>query len=155
LGHGPAGGDDHHPEGIGGFYLAPGDFVAKERVANDLRVMSPGWIAILPSSCYAAGQSGDEWGQDIGVEEAKRRVAAYSEDFLAAGAACYFAGGIPQNMLGDLLAGKTCGEAADPHLRSSDLRFQHPSYPNAALWLGRWEVNYAYAFVGNPDAKLN
>jgi murein DD-endopeptidase MepM/ murein hydrolase activator NlpD len=154
-GHGIYRGDFHHPETVGGFNLAPGEFVAKEQIANDLRVMSPGWVAILPSSCYAAGQSGPEWNQDIGLEEAKRRVATYSEDFLAGGAACYFAGGAPQALLRNLLAGSTCGEAVEPRLRFSDLHFQHPSYPNAALWLGRWEVNYTDAFVGNPDAKLN
>jgi len=47
-GHGIYRGDFHHPETVGGFNLAPGEFVAKEQIANDLRVMSPGWVAILP-----------------------------------------------------------------------------------------------------------
>ena len=153
-GHGVYRGELHHPETVGGFNLMPGEFASKEQIANDLRAMVPGWVVMLPRSCFAAGQSGSEWDQDIGLEEAKRRVATYSEDFLAAGAACYFVGGSPASIMKNLLAGRTCGEAVPPELRSSQLKFEHPGYPGSALWLGRWEVNYAYAFVGNPNARL-
>jgi hypothetical protein len=153
-GHGVYRGEPNHPETVGGFNLMPGEFARKEQIADGLRAMAPGWVVMLPGSCFAAGQSGPEWDQDIGLEEAKRRVATYSEDFLAAGAACYFAGGSPVSIMKKLLAGRTCGEAVPPELRSSQLKFEHPGYPGSALWLGRWGVNYTDAFVGNPDARL-
>ena len=155
-GHGPYVGDLHHPDTVGGFWLTSSESVSKAQVASDLRgVMAPGWTVLIVRACFSAGHSGPEWNTDIGLEEAKRRVAAYSEDFLAAGAACYFATcGDPKDILRPLLRGHTCGQSVPPGLRSSQLRFEHPGYPGSALWLGRFGVNYSNAFVGNPDARL-
>jgi len=159
-GHGVYVGDLHHPETVGGFNLAPGEFVAKQQIANDLRVMSPGWVAILSGACFSAGHSGPEWDTDIGLEEAKRRVAIFSEDFLAAGAACYFAGQpVPRTIDMLLNDGLTCGDAylSFPILVPARNRlagqFEHPSYPGRALWLATSLGNYTDAFVGDPDAR--
>ncbi len=162
AGHGISWGGD--PPEVGGFRLRPDEAVSPDQIRNELR-MAPGAIAILSHVCFASGtSSGDATG--ITSEEARRRVAQYSQPFLQAGLIGYYSSwyyGFPAALLTSLASGMTqqaAYEAYHDFDPQSVERYQHPDFPQLALWLDKddwpdWPgFQYNYAFAGAPALRL-
>ncbi len=90
-GHGTTMGDSSKP---GGFVLYD-EYVSSAEIRTGVK-LGPQAVVVFQSVCMAAGTSADDEG-DIGLKEAEKRVTAYAEPFIYAGAADYFA----VNFIGD------------------------------------------------------
>ena len=147
---------------VGGFCLTD-NFVSSNTIRQDLH-LAPNALVML-YGCFAAGHSSaSEDAYDIGITEASRRVAQYSDPFFDIGAAGYYS-----DWFGDAFAvytrflfeGQTLGEAYESYFdfnASTVHRTTHPDHPEMAMWLdkdywsGYWQYNNA--FVGLPDRTL-
>jgi hypothetical protein len=159
-GHGLYDGNLPHPN-VGGFDLSSGCY-SSDDIRQDLH-LAPSAIVML-YGCFTAGSSsapGDT--HDIGITEASRRVAQYSDPFFDIGAAGYYAnwfGDAFQQFLANLFAGQTLGDAYENYFDfNSDTvyRTTHPDHPSMAMWVdkdhwGYWKYNNAFA--GQPDQTL-
>lgn len=146
---------------VGGFALSDG-FVSSDDIRHDLD-LAPNAIIML-YGCFTAGTSGGDDG-DIGIQEAKRRVAQYSDPFFDIGAAGYYAnwfGDAFQKYVRYLFQGQTLGGAYESYFDfnpSTVYRTTHPDHPQMAMWLdkdywsGYWQYNNA--FVGLPEETLS
>lgn len=148
---------------VGGFYLSDDTFISPDQIRQDIR-LAPNAIVML-YGCFTAGHSGGaEDHRDIGVEEAARRVAQYSDPFLHIGAAGYYAnwfGNAFQMFLRSLFGGSTLGDAYEAYFdfnASTVHRTTHSEHPEAAMWLdkdfwsGYWQYNNAFA--GSPNETI-
>ncbi len=158
-GHGVYWSNFPHPT-VGGFALKD-RFVSSDDIRQDIR-LAPNAIVML-YGCFTAGTSSLD-GEDIGVEEARRRVAQYSDPFFDIGAAGYYAnwfGSAFQMFVRYLFQGETLGEAYESYFDfnpNTVHRTTHPDHPQMAMWLdkdywsGYWQYNNA--FLGLPDETL-
>jgi len=145
---------------VGGFSLKD-RLVSPDTIRQDLH-LAPNGIAML-YGCFTAGTSSLDQ-TDIGMTEAQRRVAQYSDPFFDVGAAGYYAnwqGQAFQMFLSYLFDGATLGEAYESYLDfnpDTAYRTTHPDHPSTTLWLdkdywsGYWHYNHA--FVGQPEETL-
>ena len=152
-GHGVYDGNLPYPE-VGGFYLSSG-FYLSDRIRSNLH-LAPNAIVML-YGCFTAGSSsavGDTY--DIGITEASRRVAQYSDPFFDIGAAGYYAnwyGNAFARFLTNLFAGQTLGQAYENYFDfnpNTVFRTTHPNHPELAMWLDKdnwdyWQYNNAFA----------
>ena len=159
-GHGVYDGNLPHPN-VGGLSLSSG-YYSPDRIRNNLH-LAPNAIVML-YGCFTAGSSsavGDEY--DIGIAEASRRVAQYSDPFFDAGAAGYYAnwfGDAFKRFLINLFAGQTLGQAYENYFdfnANTVYRTTHPDHSDMAMWVdkdnwGYWQYNNA--FVGKPNQTL-
>ena len=147
---------------VGGFSLKNG-IVSSNDIRQDLGLASNAIVMLY--GCFTAGHSSHSSDhRDIGIDEAKRRVAQYSDPFFDIGAAGYYAnwfGGAFQSFVSYLFQGKTLGEAYESYFDFSPStvhRTMHPDHAQMAMWLdkdywsGYWQYNNA--FVGLPDETL-
>lgn len=159
-GHGVYDGNLPHPN-VGGFFLSSG-YYSPDRIRQNLH-LAPGAIVML-YGCFTTGSSsaeGDKY--DIGITEAGRRVAQYSDPFFDIGAAGYYAnwfGNAFQQFLAHLFAGQTLGDSYENYFDFNPdtvYRTTHPDHPDMAMWVdkdhwGYWQYNNA--FVGQPNQTL-
>ena len=113
--------------------------------------------------CFTAGTSSTDSG-DIGIAEAQRRVAQYSDPFFDVGAAGYYAdwfGNAFQLFVRYLFEGQTLGEAYESYFDfnpSTVVRSTHPDHPGVSMWLDKdlWDGYWKYnnAFVGLASETL-
>lgn len=159
-GHGVYDGSMPSPN-VGGFSLSSG-YYSPDRIRNYLH-LAPNAIVML-YGCFTAGSSsapGDEY--DIGITEASRRVAQYSNPFFDVGAAGYYANWFDdafEQFLSNLFAGQTLGDAYENYFDFNEntvYRTTHPDHPALAMWVdkdnwGYWKYNNAFA--GQYDQTL-
>lgn len=159
-GHGVYDGKMPNPT-VGGFSLSSG-YYPPERIRTNLH-LAPNAIVML-YGCFTAGSSsaaGDEL--DIGINEANRRVAQYSEPFFKIGAAGYYAnwfGNAFESYLNNLFIGQTLGKAYENYFDFNSQtvsRTFHPDFLTLPMWVdkdnwGYWQYNNA--FVGLADKTL-
>ncbi len=146
---------------VGGFYLSSG-FYSSDQIRSNLH-LAPNAIVML-YGCFTAGSSstiGDEY--DIGITEASRRVAQYSDPFFDVGAAGYYAnwfGNAFAQFLTYLFSGQTLGEAYESYFDfnpNTVYQTVHPDHPEMAMWVDKdnWDYwKYNNAFAGLPDETL-
>ena len=158
-GHGVYWSSPPHPT-VGGFSLK-GHMVSSDEIRQDLHLASNAIVMLY--GCFTAGTSSID-STDIGIEEARRRVAQYSDPFFDVGAAGYYAdwfGDSFQMFVRYLFQGKTLGKAYESYFDfnpSTVYRTIHPDHTQLALWLdkdywgGYWQYNNAFA--GLPDETL-
>lgn len=159
-GHGVYDGNLPYPN-VGGFSLSAG-FYSPSRIRTHLQ-LAPNAIVMI-YGCFAAGSSsasGDSY--DIGIGEASRRVAQYSEPFLAVGASGYYSnwfGSAFEQFLSNLFAGQTLGDAYQNFFdfnAGTVHRTFHPDHPDLAMWVDKdhWDYwKYNNAFVGKAGQTL-
>jgi hypothetical protein len=145
---------------VGGFALSD-RFVSSEDIREDLH-LAPNAIVML-YGCFTAGTSGSDTG-DIGIAEAQRRVAQYSDPFFDIGAGGYYAnwfGDAFQKFVRYLFQGQTLGQAYQSYFDFNGetvYRTSHPDHPEMALWLDKdyWDGYWQYnnAFAGLPNETL-
>ncbi|NPV09788.1 MAG: hypothetical protein HPY83_17740 [Anaerolineae bacterium] len=162
AGHGVGWGGD--PMLVGGMRLRSDESVHPDQIRSQLR-MAPPAVVLLNHVCYAAGTSTEDV-NGTAYEEALRRVAEYSQPFLEAGLAGYYANwyyGFPSALLASLASGMTLGEAYEAYHDFSPAtvqRLQHPRSAGDVLWLDYddwpdWPgLQYDYAFAGDPALTL-
>ncbi len=153
-GHGVYDGNLPYPN-VGGFMLSSG-YYSPDRIRQYMH-LAPNAIVML-YGCFTAGSSsaeGDEY--DIGIVEASRRVAQYSDPFFDVGAGGYYAnwfGNAFEKFLQNLFAGQTLGQAYENYFdfnASTVYRTTHPNHPALAMWVdkdywsGYWQYNNAFA----------
>ena len=144
--------DFPHPH-VGGFYLSNDQFVSSDQI-RDLNLAQNAIVMLY--GCFTAGHSSHEEDRyDIGVTEAKRRVAQYSDPFFDAGAGGYFAnwfGNAFEQYLLSLFAGKTLGETYGVYQSHWVHRTTHPNHSEMAMRIGSSDwggyVHYDNAFAG-------
>ena len=159
-GHGVYWSDFPYPT-VGGFYLKD-RFVSPNDIRNDLN-LAPNAIVVMSGACFASGSS-SVGGDLIGSEEARRRVAQYSDPFFDVGAAGYYSnwyGAAPQMFVRYLFQGMTLGGAYESFFdfnASTVERYIHPDHSQLALWLDKdyygGETHYNNAFAGRPNRTL-
>lgn len=138
-GHGVYGGSDlHHPDFVGGFSIGPNnEYVPTEQIRDNLHLRGSS-VVILAHACFTAGTASTEAidGLEIGLEEAQRRVAMYSEPFLQAGIEGYFATDEVVPLIRYLLSGVSFVEVYDHTGPGANLvsRNYHPVKPDAVIW---------------------
>ncbi len=144
---------------VGGFALK-NRFVSSGDIRNDLN-LAPNAIVML-YSCFSAGSSSMDNGP-ISSQEARRRVAQYSDPFLDIGTGGYYAnwfGNAFQMFVRYLFQGLTLEEAYESFYDfnpASVERYVHPNHPDQAMWLDKnvsGHTQYNNAFVGLPDRTL-
>jgi len=159
-GHGVYDGNLPYPN-VGGFSLSSG-YYSPDRIRQNLD-LAPNAIVML-YGCFTAGSSsatGDTY--DIGITEAGRRVAQYSDPFFDIGAAGYYAnwfGNAFAQFSANLFAGQTLGQAYENYADFNPdtvHRTTHPDHPEMAMWVdkdywGYWQYNNA--FVGKSGQML-
>jgi len=160
-GHGVYDGTMPSPN-VGGFSLSSG-YYSPDRIRESLH-LAPNAI-VMVYGCFAAGSSsapGDL--RDIGIDEAVRRIAQYSDPFFDIGAGGYYSdwfGNAFEQFLIHLFAGKTLGQAYEAYFdfnASTVHRTTHSEHPSLMLWAdkdywgGYWQYNNAFA--GLPDHTL-
>lgn len=109
-GHGVYDGTKPQPEWVGGFSLSEG-VVSSHKVSETLQ-MHENALVLFHQACFTAGSSASDGDRDIGMEEAKRRVAMYAHPFTDMGFGGYYANnyfGAPVKFLERFLAGQTLG----------------------------------------------
>ena len=148
-----------HPT-VGGFALA-NRFVSSDDIRQDLHLATNSIVMLY--GCFTAGGSSLDK-TDIGIEEAKRRVAQYADPFFDVGAAGYYAdwfGSAFQMFVRYLFQGQTLGQAYESYFDfnpNTVYRTTHPDHPQMSAWLdkdywsGYWQYNDA--FVGLPNETL-
>lgn len=156
-GHGVYDGNLPSPH-VGGFALSSG-YYSPDRIRTNLH-LAPNAIVMI-YGCFAAGSSSAEGDQyDIGITEASRRVAEYSDPFFDIGASGYYSnwyGDAFQHFLSNLFAGQTLGEAYENFYdfnHSTVYRTNHPDHPSLSMWIdkdnwGYWKYNNAFAGKNN------
>jgi hypothetical protein len=147
------------PLEVGGFMLSSG-YYSPDRIRSNLH-LAPNAVVML-YGCFTAGTSSSDDG-DIGIVEARRRVAMYSDPFFDIDAAGYYAnwfGDAFQYFLQYLFAGQTLGQAYesfyDFNATTVD-RTTHPDHPEMVRWIDKdnWDFwKYNNAFVGLPNVTL-
>ena len=156
-GHGVYDGNLPYPN-VGGFSLSSG-YYSPDRIRQYLH-LAPNAIVML-YGCFTAGSSsavGDEY--DIGITEASRRVAQYSDPFFDVGAGGYYAnwfGNAFEAFLQNLFAGQRLEQAYENYFdfnASTVYRTTHPDHPGLAMWVdkdnwGYWKYNNAFAGKSN------
>lgn len=159
-GHGVYDGTMPSPN-VGGFSLSSG-YYSPSRIRSNLH-LAPHAIVML-YGCFTAGSSsasGDL--RDIGIDEAVRRIAQYSDPFFDIGAGGYYAnwfGNAFEQFLSYLFAGQTLGQAYESYFDfnpNTVHRTMHPQHPNLVLWSDKdnWDYwQYNNAFSGLPNYTL-
>jgi hypothetical protein len=160
-GHGVYYSDPPYPN-VGGFALSSG-WYSPDRIRQYLH-LAPNAIVML-YGCFTAGSSGADWDQyDIGIGEAGRRVAQYSDPFFEVGASGYYAnwfGNAFEWFLSELFAGQTLGQAYESYFDFNPdtvYRTMHPNHAAMSMWIdkdnwgGYWQYNNAFA--GEPEQTL-
>ena len=107
-----------HGNGSNNLCLTNHQFISRAQIITDLK-LSKNAVVIFKSVCYGAGSSAGDT-EDIGVQEAEKRVGNYAELFLSQGAACYYANNEVSgalNFLTDIFSGKTAKESYKPYNR--------------------------------------
>ena len=125
---------------------------------------APGFVMIYSNACYATGTP-DGTLASVPSEEAAQRAGYYSRGMLEMGASAYFATDFyagAATLVSAILASPTTtyGDIfrADPHFATGALEAdRHPFVEGRELWLHKsayffGEVNYWYAFAGDPEA---
>jgi len=159
-GHGVYWSDFPYPT-VGGFYLKD-HFISPNDIRNDLN-LAPNAIVVMSGACFASGSS--SVGEDvIDSEEARRRVAQYSDPFFDIGAAGYYSnwyGAAPQMFMRYLFQGMTLRGAYESFFdfsAGSVEWYTHPDHLQLALWLDKdyygGETHYNNAFAGRPNRTL-
>lgn len=135
-GHGMYNGDD---SGAGGFAIE--SYVSSRQIRDEMK-LAKNAVVVMQSVCMGAGSSASD-DDDIGVDEAKNRVASYSRPFFDIGASAYFAinrvGG-SYDFLEYILNGKTLGEAYEEtkwHNDKVEFNESYSPYPNMSFVLTR------------------
>ena len=148
------------PWTVGGFALS-GGIKSSGDIRNDLALAQDAIVMLY--GCFTAGSSSLDGG-DIGITEARRRVAQYSDPFFDVGAAGYYAnwfGSAFQMYVRYLFQGQTLGQAYKSYFDFNPNtvdRGMHPDHPDKALWVDKdnwndyWEYNNAFA--GLSDQTL-
>ena len=159
-GHGVYDGNLPHPN-VGGFSLSSG-FYSSNDIRENLN-LAPGAIVML-YGCFTAGSSSAEGDRyDIGINEASRRVAQYSDPFFDIGAGGYYAnwfGDAFEHFVNYLFAGDTLGDAYEHYFdfnANTVYRTTHPNHAGLPMWVdkdnwGYWKYNNAFA--GYADKTL-
>ncbi|MBE0696150.1 MAG: hypothetical protein IH586_04440, partial [Anaerolineaceae bacterium] len=160
-GHGVYWSDMPYPN-VGGFYLKNDVFVSNEMIRSELHPAKN--FLVMLYGCFTAGSAGND-SISINVNEAKRRVAMYSDPFFDIGAAGYYAdwfGEAFPSYIQALFQGKTQRQAYEgffDYSSSMTWRGFHPDHSSANLWLG-WDNWYAplpnwnNAFAGDGEKTL-
>ena len=123
------------PWTVGGFALS-GGIKSSGDIRNDLALAQDAIVMLY--GCFTAGSSSLDGG-DIGITEARRRVAQYSDPFFDIGAAGYYAnwfGDAFQMYLCYLFQGQTLGQAYESYFdfNSNTVdRGMHPDHPDKVL----------------------
>lgn len=120
-----------------------------------------GAIVFFMGACFTAGNAGDDIGK-INAEEAKRRIAQYSEPYLNSRFGGYYAAWSPyelEEVIANLFAGKTLGESYGG--KDSDYgkvnKISHPKSSGNSLWFYEEKGNrkaFSFSFAGNPNQTL-
>lgn len=153
--------DFPHPH-VGGFSLKD-KFISSDDIRQDLDLAENAIVMLY--GCFTAGHSSHEKDhRDIGIDEAKRRVAQYSDPFFDVGASAYYANWFDsafQMFLRYLFQGQTLGNAYESYFdfnADTVYRTTHPDHPELAMWLDKdkWDGYWQYnnAFAGLPDETL-
>ncbi len=120
-----------------------------------------GAIVFFMGACFTAGNAGDDIGK-INAEEAKRRIAQYSEPYLNSRFGGYYAAWSPyelQEVIGNLFAGKTLGESyggKDSEYGKVN-KISHPKSSGNSLWFYEEKGGrkaFSFSFAGNPKETL-
>jgi thiol-disulfide isomerase/thioredoxin len=139
--------------------------LALDKGSGDTRELNlhPNAIIMLLKSCFAAGNSGLDIGQ-IDLNEARRRVAMYSEPYLEQGFAGYYANWYPQfasEVIPHFFSGKTFGDVYKSfrdYNANTSYTYSHPQVQNQVMWINEatWGSSkvYNYAFCGKPNVTL-
>ena len=120
-----------------------------------------GFVMIYANACYAPGAS-EGWDTPASESVAKARVGYYSRAPLNMGAGAYFATDLgASNLVSRIVTMRTTAFGdifkMERYFSATALRrFYHPNVTGNEVWLHRsanWagEVNYWYAFAGNPN----
>jgi len=121
-----------------------------------------GALVFFLGACFTAGNSGDDMGK-INDAEAKRRIAEYSAPFFTDNHfGAYYAtwsDSTAQNIVAQLFAGRTLGQAYDPDgSMSGVVKSPHPAAASNELWYHRGSRNggaiFDYSFVGKSSLTL-
>jgi hypothetical protein len=129
---------------------------------------APGWVMIYSNACYAPG-AGEGQHEPATEDVAAERVSAYSRAPLAdLGASAYFATDFYEgaaHLVGALLDGPELSYRdifmSEPRFeRQALVRHPHASLEGMQTWLHKspyfeGEVDYWYAFAGDPTASLS
>jgi len=146
---------------VGGFSLSSG-YYSPSRIRSNLYLAHNAIVMLY--GCFTSGSSsaaGDL--RDIGIDEAVRRIAQYSDPFFDIGASGYYAnwfGNAFEQFLLYLFAGQTLGQAYESYFDfnpNTVHRTIHPQHPNLVLWSDRdyWDYwQYNNAFAGLRDYTL-
>ncbi|MBL7852786.1 MAG: hypothetical protein JNL17_00195 [Cyclobacteriaceae bacterium] len=159
-GHGVYDGSEP-PKWVGGFCLK-GSFPSPDEVRSDLALADNS--VILISGCFTAGNAGYDIGK-IDINEAKRRVAMYSEPFFSNRSAVYYANWYPDafaTMLQNLFAGQTFGQAYRSYPNGNNpakiLDFPYPHRSGLKMCIGSEDYSgqtaFNNAFVGDEGKTL-
>lgn len=121
-----------------------------------------GALVFFLGACFTAGNSGDDMGK-INDAEAKRRITQYSAPFFNDNQfGAYYAtwsDDTAQNVVAQLFAGKTLGQAYDPGGRMEGVvKSVHPASSSNELWYHRGRrgssVIFDYSFAGKSSLTL-
>lgn len=144
------------PFHVGGFYLKD-KIVEPEQIKSDLK-LAPGALVLMSGVCYSAGSSSsDDYGSDIGLNEAKRRVEQYSAPFLENGFSAYFANnwiGGTAKVVSSLFEGNTLGDAYKSAYVNNPNYGKYDDDKSLACWIDKNETEYLNAFAGNSNKTL-
>lgn len=105
-GHGTTTGDNGT---VGGLCLQ--SIISTREIRESIK-LSPNAIVLFQSVCYGAGSTAGD-NEDIGIEEAQKRVEAYAQSFFDIGAGCYYANNFTDGVLDflhDFMAGVPVSE---------------------------------------------
>ncbi|EQA46897.1 hypothetical protein LEP1GSC050_1196 [Leptospira broomii serovar Hurstbridge str. 5399] len=143
---------------VGGFYLGK-EYVSNDQIQSDLKA-AKGAIVLFLGACFTAGNMAYDMGV-IRDEEAKKRIAMYSEPFLKAGFKGYFATWAPwtaQAILALLFTGSNYGDAYLSQTEEEEVtKLSHPTQSANLYYHTRPpqpDPIYDYAFVGASDYEL-
>lgn len=150
------------PLQVGGFWLRGNEYVSSDQIRAELRP-AKNFIVMMFGSYTAGSTSGDKI--SIGLDEARRRVAMYSDPFFDIGAGAYYA-----DWFGDAFTSYTNALMQGNTHRHAYVNFYdfnngqtwfgaHPDHPTQHLWMG-WDEWYDpkpqwnNVFIGAPDVTL-
>ncbi|MFN2484577.1 MAG: hypothetical protein ABR509_06545 [Candidatus Limnocylindria bacterium] len=125
---------------------------------------APGFVMIYSNACYAPG-AGEGIPGPAAPRDAARRAGYYSRGMLEMGASAYYATDFyagAARLIETILTNPTTSYGdifrADPYFPFGSLQVErHPFVADRQLWLHRsryfdGQLNYWYAFAGDPDA---
>lgn len=151
-----------NPLQVGGLWLRGGEYVSSDQIRAELRPAN-NFIIMMYGSYTAGSTSGDK--VSINLEEAKRRVAQYSDPFFDIGAGAYYAdwfGDAFTSYINSLMNGNTHRYAYTTfydYTKGKLWAGAHPTQPTEQLWMG-WDEWYDpkpqwnNVFIGQPDVTL-